>query len=92
MVLSLNYFTPSGMTSITRTSSASPVRPDLICFALLWLAEHAVWLDPTTERYVRGPGVAAPEWWREIGFTKGWGQSLLGSKRAGGNRRHGYWD
>ena len=65
MVLSLNYFAPSGTTSITRTNSASPVRPDLICFALLWLADHAVRLDPTTERYVRGPGVSAPEWWAE---------------------------
>jgi hypothetical protein len=78
MVLSLNYFTPSGMTSITRTSSASPVRPDLICFALLWLADHVVWLDPTTERYVRGPGVAAPEWWRE-----NWVHERLGTEFAG---------
>jgi hypothetical protein len=68
MVLSLNYFAPSGTTSATRTSAGTPVRPDLICFALLRLAEHAVVLDPQAPggpKWVPGPGVDAPAWWAE---------------------------
>lgn len=62
MVLSLNYFTPDETTSSTRTNMGLPVRPDLICFSLLWLADHTVRLDPTIGQYAKGPGVSAPEW------------------------------
>jgi hypothetical protein len=78
MVISLNYFAPGGTTSSTRTNMGTPVRPDLICWALLWLADHAVRLDPTTGRYVEGPGVEAPEWW-----TQNWVQGRLRTEYAG---------
>jgi hypothetical protein len=65
MVISLNYFAPGGTTKTTRTNTGIPIRPDLLCFALLWLADHAVELDPATGRYRRGQGVSAPEWWGE---------------------------
>jgi hypothetical protein len=63
MVISLNYFAPSSTTKTTKTAAGVPVRPDLICFALLWLADHAVQLDPATGTYTTGHGVEAPEWW-----------------------------
>jgi hypothetical protein len=65
MVISLNYFAPGGTTKTTRTNTGIPVRPDLLCFALLWLADHAVEVDPATGRYRRGQGVPAPDWWGE---------------------------
>jgi hypothetical protein len=62
MAISLNYFAPGGTTKTTRTDTGVPVRPDLLYFALLWLADHAVELDPSTGRYERGQGVPAPGW------------------------------
>jgi hypothetical protein len=62
MVISLNYFAPGGTTETTRTDTGITVRPDLLCFALLWLADHAVELDPSTGRYRRGQRVPAPGW------------------------------
>jgi hypothetical protein len=78
MVLSLNYLMPHVTTSSTATTIATPARPDLICFALLWLADHAVKLDPTTGQYVEGPGIKAPEWW-----GNGWVKGRLLSEYAG---------
>lgn len=78
MVLSLNYIAPGGTTSNTRTTTGTPVRPDLVCFALLWLAEHAVRVDPSTGSYVEGAGVKAPEWWGQ-----NWVQERLRSEYAG---------
>lgn len=78
MIISLNYFAPGGTTSSTRTNMGMPVRPDLICFALLWLADHTVKLDLTTGRYVEGPGVKAPEWWKQ-----NWVHGRLGTEYAG---------
>jgi hypothetical protein len=78
MIISLNYFAPGGTTSSTRTNMGMPVRPDLICFALLWLANHTVRLDPKTGRYIEGPGVEAPEWWNQ-----NWVKGRLGTEYAG---------
>jgi hypothetical protein len=63
MVISLNYFPPSGRITINNVSAKTAVRPDLTCFALLYLAEHAVVRDPTSGEWVEGPGVQMPEWW-----------------------------
>jgi len=63
MVLSLNYIPPDGFLG-------SVVRPDLICFALLWLAEASVkevQVGSGPDRktiYVAGDGAEEPEWWR----------------------------
>lgn len=76
MVISLNYFAPGGTSSSTRTNMGLPVRPDLICFALLWLADHAVRLHATTGRYEEGLGVNAPSWWARLGSASASGRSL----------------
>ena len=42
MIISLNYLLPSGRATINNNSARTAVRPDLTCFALLWLAEHVM--------------------------------------------------
>ncbi|KAF8236995.1 hypothetical protein L208DRAFT_1432083, partial [Tricholoma matsutake] len=65
MILSLNYF-------ISDPSHGDFVRPDLICFALLWLAEGAVEEREVSTAsgekkkvYSTGRGAEEPQWWRQ---------------------------
>lgn len=65
-ILSLNYYAPGGGSASEKdntTESGLPVRPDLTCFALLYLAEHAVIQDGVW--YKEGPGAEEPHWWRQ---------------------------
>ncbi len=61
MVISLNYFAPGGSSSDNKTESSLPIRPDLTCFALLYLAESAVRASETG--FVQGEGAPKPHWW-----------------------------
>ena len=66
MIISLNYYHAPHNTITTRAMkkpSPPPVRPDLICFALLYLAEGAV--TPTGDRFGPGSGAPEPKWWRQ---------------------------
>jgi hypothetical protein len=63
MVISINYFRPGGGLNLTDRWTDSPIRPDLLCFALLWLAKHTVKFDSIKRQYVRAVGVPAPGWW-----------------------------
>ncbi|KAF8233844.1 hypothetical protein L208DRAFT_1395035 [Tricholoma matsutake] len=65
MILSLNYFTSD-------PPDGNFVRPDLICFALLWLAEGAVEESEVStdsggkkKVYSTGKGAEQPEWWKQ---------------------------
>ncbi|KAI9762508.1 MAG: hypothetical protein M1835_008007 [Candelina submexicana] len=61
MIISLNYFAPGGSSSDNKTESGLPVRPDLTCFALLYLAEGA---DKSSQNgFVPGNGAEKPHWW-----------------------------
>ncbi|KAK4182368.1 hypothetical protein QBC35DRAFT_510099 [Podospora australis] len=69
MIISINYLVlPKG--------GAAPVRPDLTCFALLYLAESAVQLDSSTGKWVQGPGAGKPAWW-----DHGWVKARLQSEQ-----------
>jgi hypothetical protein len=63
MLLSLNYFPTSSIQAQSRVETTLPVRPDLICFALLYLAEHAVRMDGPVPK--EGVGADRPHWWEQ---------------------------
>ncbi|KAG6014614.1 hypothetical protein E4U54_005023 [Claviceps lovelessii] len=64
MIISLNYYLPLGRIRHNPLSVKTAVRPDLTCFALLYLAEHAVSWDPDAEEWVEGAGAPMPAWWQ----------------------------
>ncbi|KAF2148507.1 hypothetical protein K461DRAFT_233067 [Myriangium duriaei CBS 260.36] len=66
MIISRNYMPPSGVITEGLYAARRIVRPDLTCFALLYLAEHAVVRDVTTGQWIQGPGIARPEWWDNV--------------------------
>ncbi|GAM90473.1 hypothetical protein ANO11243_085170 [Dothideomycetidae sp. 11243] len=72
LIISLNYMPPSGVITSSRHSTKRVVRPDLTCFALLYLAENSVVYNVQSDRWTEGPGVSMPEWWNHI-----WVQSRL---------------
>ena len=57
MIISLNYFPRDGHRSDTRLHSGAAVRPDLICFALLWISRDLV--------NEGGDGAPEPAWWSQ---------------------------
>jgi len=71
MVISLNYFASGHMVSSSSSMTNEkkhhrlPARPDLICFALLYLAEHAVKSNRESGKYIEGIGAKVPGWWGE---------------------------
>lgn len=67
MIISLNYYAgPDGFMTKIRNSSNVPIRPDLTCFALLYLAEGATEkIDGMGATYRKGPGAIEPRWWRQ---------------------------
>lgn len=69
MIISLNYFyVGPGLYSapgMAKRKLSRPVRPDLICFALLYLAEGAVEMIDGSGRFRQGPGAPEPRWWRQ---------------------------
>ena len=82
-IISLNFF--SGV-----TGNVQPTRPDLICFALLWLAEGAVKVrrdqarraggssdKPDKGGYEAGDGAPMPAWW-----TQNWVGGRLDREKA----------
>lgn len=75
MIISLNYYTPRGTSHSTPVELHPLYRPDLHCFALLYLAEGAV---VTVEGVNQpGPGAARPDWWQQD-----WVKSRLINERA----------
>lgn len=71
MIISLNYYAPFSSSSGKTVKMNRPVRPDLICFALLYLAEGAVEMvdgsgsGSLSRRFREGAGAGEPRWWRQ---------------------------
>ncbi|KAI9692837.1 MAG: hypothetical protein M1822_004831 [Bathelium mastoideum] len=63
MVLSLNYYPSRGTSHSTPTETHPLHRPDLHCFALLYLAEGAV--ETVRGQNQRGHGAPQPQWWQQ---------------------------
>lgn len=73
MLLPLNYFPTSSSQAQSRVETGLPVRPDLICFALLYLAEHAIRMDGLVPK--EGVGADRPHWWEQA-----WVQAKLNAE------------
>jgi hypothetical protein len=61
MILSINYWPPAGTSRTSPTQRQPPYRPDLHCFALLYLAEGAI--EQVEGIWQRGKGAVRPDWW-----------------------------
>ncbi|KAL9093888.1 MAG: hypothetical protein Q9165_003811 [Trypethelium subeluteriae] len=61
MILSINYWPPSGVSRASPTERHPVYRPDLYCFALLYLAEGAV--QEAKGKWQKGQGASKPAWW-----------------------------